>query len=209
VVRNGDKPIFREFSSGIHFPLILHENISNLYHGHRNQTCFTQDQGGVMKDSTGRLIFGAAMIVFGALLLLVNFSEVSMRHLWPIFPLLVGGGMIFGYLNNRENVGFLMPGTVLIIISLLFFYCAFDRWEAMSRLWPIFILAPGVGFLVVYFGGTRDRGLLMPAGILGLIGFVFLAVNYKISNFIPILMILIGLLLILSQLYASKNKGET
>ena len=161
-----------------------------------------------MKANTGRLFFGAALIIVGALLLLVNFSEVSMRHLWPIFPLFVGLGMILGYLNNHENVGFLMPGTVLIIISLLFFYCAFDRWEAMSRLWPIFILAPGAGFLVMYFGGTRDRGLLMPAGILGLIGFVFLAVNYRISNFIPILMIIIGLLLILSQLYGSKNRQE-
>ena len=78
----------------------------------------------------------------------------------------------------------------------------------MSQLWPVFVLAPAAGFIAMYFGGTRDRGLLMPAGVLGLIGFIFIAVNYRLSNFLPVAMILVGIFLVVSQLYSSKKDSS-
>ncbi|MBN2105686.1 hypothetical protein JW835_16735 [bacterium] len=161
-----------------------------------------------MADTKTRYLFGIILIVVGVIFLLVNFSDVSMSHLWPFFPLTVGIGLVLGYFQNRDNLGFLMPGVVLITISLLFFYCAISGWHHMSQLWPVFIWAPAGGFIAMYFGGSRDRGLLMPAGILGLIGFIFIAVNYRISNFLPVVMIAVGAFLVLSQIFSGK-KGES
>jgi len=161
-----------------------------------------------MTGSRNQLLFGSALIIIGVIFLLVNFSDVSMSHLWPFFPLTVGIGLVLSYFRNRENVGFLMPGIVLITISTLFFYCALSGWHHMSQLWPVFVLAPAAGFIAMYFGGTRDRGLLMPAGVLGLIGFIFIAVNYRLSNFLPVAMILVGIFLVVSQLYSSKKDSS-
>lgn len=162
-----------------------------------------------MSDNKSRLFIGAALIVIGIVFLLVNISDVSMSHLWPIFPLAVGIGLIMGYFRNRENVGFLMPGIVMVILSLLFFFCSISGWNHMSDLWPVFILAPAGGFLAMYYGGNRDRGLLMPAGILGLIGFIFIAVNYSISNFLPIVMIVVGIFLVASQLFFNQKENRS
>lgn len=155
-----------------------------------------------------RFFMGITLIVLGIVFLFVNLSHVSMSKFWPIFPLVVGGAMIFGYFKNRENVGFLMPGSILIIISILFFYCAAAGWDHMSDLWPVFIIAPAAGFVAMYFGGTRDRGLLVPASILGIVGAVFIAINLNFSNFLPIVMIIIGIILVLTQLLPSKKERD-
>ncbi|MFC1569205.1 hypothetical protein ACFL4L_03115 [bacterium] len=160
-----------------------------------------------MTDSKNKLFFGIAFIVIGILFLVTKLSDMGMSNLWPIFPLTVGAGLMLGYFKNRENIGYLMPGIVLITISILFFYCSIGGWHHMANLWPVFILAPSAGFVAMYFGGNRDRGLLMPAGLLGLIGLIFIAINFRISNFIPILMILIGIILVLSQMYSSKKEN--
>lgn len=155
-----------------------------------------------------KFFLGIAFIIFGILFLIVNLGNIGMSKFWPIFPLVVGGGMIFGYFKNRENVGFLMPGSILIVISFLFFYCASAGWDHMSDLWPVFIIAPAVGFVAMYFGGTRDRGLLVPASILGIVGAVFIAINLNFSNFLPIVMIIIGIILVLTQMFPLKKDRD-
>ena len=152
-----------------------------------------------MKRSTQHFFWGIVLIILGVLLLFGNLSEFGMSRLWPVFPFIVGVGFWIGYFQDRQNHGLLMPGTILVVISLLFLYCNITTWSNMETLWPIFILAPAVGFIAMFLGGNRDKGLLFPSGILTLIGIIFLAITHGLSEFWPILLIIAGALLILSQ----------
>ena len=72
--------------------------------------------------------------------------------------------------NNRQN---LVMGSILVLVGLIFL--AVDvlnvDWE---KLWPLFMLAAGVGFLMGYFANRRNYGLLMPATLMSLYGSLFL-----------------------------------
>jgi hypothetical protein len=163
-----------------------------------------------MRRSTQHLFWGIFLIALGIIFLMGNLSEVGMSRLWPVFPLVVGLSFWIAYFQDRTNFGILMPGSILVVISLLFFYCNFTSWSKMEALWPIFILAPAVGFLSMYFGGHRESGLLFPAGILTLISIIFLSISHGMSEYWPVLLIVAGVILILSQ-YAPgmmKNKEK-
>ena len=152
-----------------------------------------------MERSSQHLVWGILLIILGVVFLLGNLSEVSMARLWPVFPLVVGLGFWIAYFENRQNAGILMPGSILVVTSLLFFYCNLTSWSEMELLWPVFVLAPAVGFIAMYLGGNRDRSLLFPAGILILIGIIFLSISHGLSEYWPILLIIAGAGLILSQ----------
>jgi hypothetical protein len=142
------------------------------------------------------MVWGGFFIFIGIVLLIGNFTNLYMDELWPVF--LIAGGAAFGvgYFLNRDNYGLLMPGTLLAVIGLLFLYCSLKGWHHMESLWPVFILAPACGFVAMYFGGIREKGLLIPAGILFVIGLLFLFISLDVGEFWPILLILIGVLLI-------------
>ena len=149
-----------------------------------------------MERKKSNLIWGAILIAMGVIFLIGNFSRVGMEALWPIFPLLIGVGFWSGYFRDRKNYGLLMPGSILVVVSLLFFYCNFLGWWHMETLWPVFILAPAVGFITMYFGGAKDQGLLVPAGILGAVGLIFLFLSSGFGDYWPVLLIIAGVLLI-------------
>jgi len=149
-----------------------------------------------MERKKSNLTWGVLLIAMGILFLIANFSRVGMETLWPIFPLAVGIGFWIGYFNDRKNFGLLMPGSILVVVSLLFFYCNSSGWWHMEELWPVFILAPAAGFIAMYFGGPRDQGLLIPAGILTAVGLIFLFVSSGLGDYWPVFLILAGILLI-------------
>lgn len=149
-----------------------------------------------MEKPKGNMIWGIFLIVIGFVFLIGNISRIGMEILWPAFPLAVGLAFCIGFIFDRKNVGLLMPGSILVIVGLLFFYCTIFGWDYMANLWPLFIIAPAVGFISVYFGGPRDSGLLIPAGILTGIGIVFLFISHGLGDYWPILLILAGSVLI-------------
>lgn len=150
-------------------------------------------------------VWGGFLVLVGAVLLIGNFTSLYMDELWPVF--LLAGGLAFfvGYILNRSNYGLLMPGAILFVIGLLFMYCTLDGWYHMENLWPVFILAPALGFIAMYFGGVREKGLLIPAGILSAIGFLFLFVSMDFGEYWPILLIIGGGLMIASDLISKKK----
>jgi hypothetical protein len=142
---------------------------------------------------------GIGLIILGIVFLLPNITPIRMEHLWPLFVLTPGIYFVFLYLSDRTNVGLLMPASILIIISLIFFTCAFSGWHLMVDLWPLFIMAPGIGFLLMYFFGTHERGFLIPGIVLLVVGFSFAASATDFVPFWPILMIVFGLFIILRR----------
>ena len=62
----------------------------------------------------------------------------------------------------------------------------------MELLWPIFILAPAIGLFQFYLFGSRNKGLLIPVGILTGIGLFSLIITMlNIDFFIYIFSIIL------------------
>lgn len=152
-----------------------------------------------MSTQSRQLFPGILLIVLGIFFLITNLADINIGGLWPLVLLVPGVYFFVLYFMNRGNFGVLMPATVLTVIGILFLYCEYTGWGAMHDLWPLFMIAPGIGFFLMYFLGRRDRGFLIPGGILTGLGLLFL-VNLQDSEiFWPILLILVGLLLLIGR----------
>ena len=154
------------------------------------------------------LIIGILLILLGLLFLGPSLGLFTLKVMWPAILLIVGLGFFVAHFAAPAMYGFLMPASVLVVSSIPLFTCTFSGdWQQMAQLWPIFVLSVSLGFFLMYFMGKRDRGLLIPALILLLLGIVsFLIFNY-IKFVFPILFIGGGLVLVFLSL-TSRNKAK-
>lgn len=163
-----------------------------------------------MDERKNTLLWGIILIIMGIIFLAGNFSRVGMEVLWPLFPLGVGIGFWIGYFKDRKNAGLVMPGSILVVVSLLFLYCSLFGWWRMETLWPFFIIAPGVGFFAMYFAGSKDENLIIPGGILMVVGLIFLFLSSGLGNYWPVFLIIAGIAYILTNGFKkeSQKRGD-
>ncbi|MDZ7859256.1 MAG: hypothetical protein U5O15_01080 [Candidatus Krumholzibacteriota bacterium] len=154
------------------------------------------------KKRHSSVVSGLVFITLGILFLLHNFRVIDLnwQSFWAYLVTIMGIIFWIGFIADRKKSGFIMPGTILIVIGLIFIYCSRYGWYAMNNLWPFFILAPAAGLYAMYIFDKHDRGLLVPAGILTAIGLVFLLQSYHWIKMIwPVVVIFIGILLLMKQ----------
>ena len=158
-----------------------------------------------MSSPKKSLFPGIALIVLGIVFLLPNFTDLRARDLWPAFVL--GPGIFFyvSYFADRSNYGLLMPATILTVIGVMFFYCIFEGWYMMRYIWPLFIVGPGLGFLLMHQFGKKEKGLLIPGGILTGVGVLFLIGSGASEYLLPVILIGVGILL----LFQTRGRGTT
>ena len=139
------------------------------------------------------LIIGLLLIILGLVFIANSLHIWGLESSWPIILLIVGLTFIIAFFSSKNNPGLLLPGAMLILTSVPFFICSISRnWDLMANLWPLFLLGPAAGFFLMYFGGIKEKGLLVPAFILtGLAAIFFLSFSY-FSNLWPIIFILGG-----------------
>ncbi len=154
------------------------------------------------------LIWGVFFIFIGLVFFIGNISERGMEELWPVFPLAVGLAFMASFFHDRKQYGLLMPGFILVIVSLLFLYCTIDGWDNMNMLWPVFIMAPGAGFLAMYFGGQKEAGLLIPAGVLFGTGIIFMLISSGLGQYWPATLVVAGLILVGVSRIGRKDKKK-
>ncbi len=144
------------------------------------------------------LIVGIVLIVLAVILLVINWgaSPISLSVIWPIFPILIGILFISFYFANKSQVGFLMPGVILLLTGLAFLVCTISTWNNMRYLWPVFILAPGLGFFSNYAAGQKERFHLIWGTVLTVVALIFLFVRSKLEVLWPLLLLLIGLIFV-------------
>ena len=164
------------------------------------------------KKSGHSVVPGLILIALGIIFLLGNLEvfHFDWDVIWTYFIIILGIIFWIGYFTDRSKIGLLMPGTVLLTVGLVFHYAATRDWDAMNHLWPFFILAPAFGFYAMFLFGTHERGLLVPAGILTILGLVFLLQSYDYSlRFIwPLALIVIGVILLFKGPRKSSSDQE-
>jgi hypothetical protein len=74
----------------------------------------------------------------------------------------------------------------------------------MEYLWPLFPLGVAIGLLQLYLFGVREKGLLIPVGILGAVSLFFLINNLFFIHFgllAGIVLVIIGIWIIFKKAF--------
>ena len=150
-------------------------------------------------------LFGLFLLFIGVLLILANFGviEIVWDNLWPLFLLIPGIVFELSYFIYRKDAGLLVPGGILITYGLLFLVNVIFGWHLMEDLWPIFPLGVAMGLFQLFLFGGREKGLLIPVGILGAISLFFLINNLLFVDFrllVGILLVVIGIWIIFKKI---------
>ena len=164
-------------------------------------------------DNRSSVIIGLIFIFIGFILLFhkLGMSYFNLREIWPQALMLIGGLLFFKGILNKDRKG-IFPGTFIIIIGLFFYvrgHGIFPFYNIIEIL-PIFIIAAGVSFFILFLFKLREVGLLIPAFILTFIGLTFITDSlgyislYQWKNiwrlFFPLCLIFTGIILVLKSL---------
>jgi hypothetical protein len=178
-------------------------------------------------DRRGTVITAVIFIGIGAYLLLANLNVIPpypITQMWPGIVVLVGILFWLGYIFGKDHdPGLAFIGTIVTLVGLFFFLFTFNvdllglgrvDWSEMRLLWPAFPLIVGVAFVVLWAaGGFRDWGVLIPAGVLLLVGFGGFAftlgnvpVFQNVLQWWPLLLIFFGIIILVQSVTRSRSK---
>lgn len=166
-----------------------------------------------MAQSTKSYTPGVVLIATGFFLLLwqLGVLEVSVRELTPILLIALGCWFFYSAAAKKDR-GAVFPGTIFLVLGLFFavrnygLFAFRVHFYDFSEYWPVFLIAFGLGFLVMFFVKPEDWGVLIPGSVLLFFGLVFLmrTVNYfywrDVIRFWPLILIVIGISIIVSGL---------
>jgi len=159
------------------------------------------------------LVPGLLLVLVGIAFLLANLGVFSIRTdlIWTYLIIIIGAVFWLSFLFDRSRLGNLMPGSVMLTIGLLFYHASTHGWNTLSYLWPFFILAPAFGFYAMFLFGARERGLLVPAGILTVIAlFFFLQGTSRGLKLVwPALIIALGVLFLYRGFRETRENGKS
>lgn len=130
-----------------------------------------------MKDRRARVAAvtgGIVLALLGVLFLLNNFYRfLDVRRTWPLFLMLPVIPLAINWLEKgREAAGAVIPITILTFYCGHFLWLTHTHWAGAGTTWPNYLIAPGLGFLFLFFIERRPA-LLLPAFILLGLGAAF------------------------------------
>jgi len=167
-----------------------------------------------MNKNHSSLIIGLIFILIGAGLLLdkLNMFDFGWYQIYPVLLILISIMSFISIFSGNKNSAFW--AGIFGVLGVFFFLRNFDVITAFwfSEYWPIFLLALGAGFILLFIFKPQDWGVLIPGFILTFIGVVFLVNTlnlYDLEEFIrfvfdlvatywPLALVLLGLGLILN-----------
>lgn len=103
-------------------------------------------------ERRGQVVAGLAFVVVGALLAsqqILHWRELEFGQLWPIIVIAMGVHKTWTGLSRRDGtagwgISLMLNGTILLMHT--------EGVLPLSRSWPLFIVAHGIGMLL---GGTN------------------------------------------------------
>ena len=150
------------------------------------------------------IVLAFALVITGFLLLFESFGFLGgISRLWPIFSLIIGIGLIM-LLKNQEDAGLLWLGSLMIMLSLFFFYLNFTSWKQLARLWPVFIAIFGLAFLFCYLI-NKNRAILITSLFTILLSIAFILIFSLSIKLWPVSLIIAGIFLYIISKFNNKN----
>ena len=178
-------------------------------------------------DRRGTVFTAAILITIGVYLLLANLHLIptfSATQMWPGIVVLVGLMFWLGFIFGKDHdPGLAFVGTIVTLVGLFFFLFTLNinllglgrvDWSDMGLLWPAFPLIVGIAFIVLWIAGRfRDWGVLVPAGVLVLVGFGGFAFTLgkvpifrDVLQWWPLLLILFGIVILIQAVLRPRSK---
>jgi len=158
-----------------------------------------------------------APILTGVMLILVGlgilFHEMNIYYFewsktWPIILIIIA---IFSFIKvlagqKKEIFSAVFFATLGVFFVLRNYGFIYDYW--FDEFWPIFLIAPGLGFIGLFIVNPKDWGALIPGVALLTIGSFFTLEQFDIfENFVeitevywPLVLVLAGILLVIFSL---------
>jgi len=152
-----------------------------------------------MKGNLRRVVFGTVLILLGAVFLLNNMGliDVELRGVWPIGIMLVGLiFMVVGFWDSGQYRQ-LFTGSILLGYGLIFWGVYTTGWWDIYRVWPLFLLVPGLGFTMMYFWGQKRRDYLRKGVFMSLLAGAVFVIRDRPDLFWPLILIGVGVIAIL------------
>src|SRR3546814_5814156 len=83
---------------------------------------------------------GLVIIILGIIILLgkAGVYQSLASLFWPIFILAPGLLLHYLFFTKTAPSPIIIPGGILLVYSLMFFFCSFFGWNHMGWLWPGF-----------------------------------------------------------------------
>ena len=158
-------------------------------------------------NNRGSLVAGVILIGLGVLFFLFNLLPgVNFNKLWPVIFILLAAGFFIPPLlwpqQRQELSGLFIPGSIMLMLGLIFFYNTFTNdWASWAYVWTLIPGGVGLGLcLGSWYGGWGKDSMAVGQWMLaisvlvfGLFGTLFGSPALKIAG--PILLILAGVLL--------------
>ena len=114
-------------------------------------------------SNRGNLITGIILLVLGAILIVLNvIPGVRVHAFWPIIFVLFGIGFFlpaFIWPSSRRGLaGLFIPGTILLVLGLIFLYntISYD-WAVWAYAWLLIPSATGFGITLGAWSGGWGR----------------------------------------------------
>jgi len=159
-----------------------------------------------MSRNISSMINGGILIALGCIFLAYNIYGFDVETYWPLFFTIPIVLFLGAFITNRRNGGVLVPVGIFVVLGAMFQYCELEGWYHMEWLWPGFLLAPGLGLFLFYLT-NREKGLLIPAGILTGLSIIFFLSRSPYGDYWPLLLILAGVWLMLRRRKSEMTKN--
>jgi len=119
----------------------------------------------LVKKRNKQLLVGIILILLSVGILYYNLGviEGTMATLWPAAVLLAGMVLYFFYFSTRRKkhrTALLFLATFLAVSSVPLLVMSVGSFEHLRVLWPAFVAALGISFLLVYLYGKRKKAVL-------------------------------------------------
>jgi uncharacterized membrane protein HdeD (DUF308 family) len=111
------------------------------------------------QDRTGGLIAGGILIALGVVFLLRDRIDLDWGLVWPFFLIVPGAFVLVRALfvnDHRDRTGGFIGGAILVFLGGVFLFQNFYDLD-WSKIWPFFLIIPGVGLLLGAFLGWGRR----------------------------------------------------
>ena len=120
-------------------------------------------------NPTDRSSTVVAIILIGLGLLFLAFNTIpglDIGRAWPVIFLLIAGGFylppIIWPSERRRLAGLFIPGSVMLVLGLIFFYNALtDDWASWAYAWTLIPGGVGLGLALASRFGEWGRGTLL------------------------------------------------